>query len=212
MFTGLVEATGIIKSIVPSGGGLKLAVDISGLKEIPAIGASIAVNGSCLTVTAYSSGIAEFDAVSETVKRTTLKNKKPGDTVNLEPAMVYGGKVDGHFVQGHVDGVGKVLAVNPVGDSIIWTFSLPREIAPLVASKGSIAIDGVSLTVVKAERDSFSVSMIPHTVSVTTFAAYRAGAEVNLEVDVLARYIARKLEIGSGSGVTEELLRENGFI
>lgn len=212
MFTGLVAATGAIKSVTANGGGLKLGVDVSKLGFVPEIGASIAVNGSCLTVTAYSGGVAEFDAVAETVSRTTLKNKRAGDVVNLEPALSYGGKLDGHFVLGHVDCTGRVLSVKPVGDSVVWSFSLPREIAHLVADKGSITIDGVSLTVVRAEGDSFSVSMIPHTVSVTSFANYRAGDEVNLEADVLARYVARRLDVAPSSGLTEDKLRENGFM
>ena len=219
MFTGLVAAVGTIRSITPHAQGLRLSVDVQALPERPQIGASIAINGVCLTVTALAGTSAEFAAVAETAARTCLANKRAGDVVNLEPALRADGRLDGHLVQGHVDAVGRVLSITPRGESQIWRFSLPREIAPLVAYKGSIAVDGVSLTVCALDGESFSVSLIPHTVANTAFRHCAPGAEVNLEADVLARYIARRLEFPlntpgaeNSGGISEDLLRAHGFM
>ncbi len=222
MFTGLIPATGRILAQQRRAQGLHLTVDVSGLPERPAVGASIAVNGCCLTVTNLSGTAADFDAVEETVSRTNLPGKRPGDLVNLEPALCYNGRIDGHFVLGHVDGTGQLLAITPSGLGQYWQFSLPPEIAPLVALKGSVAIDGISLTVAAVDRESFRVSLIPHTIANTSLAGMRPGTVVNLEADVLARYLARRMEFLSPSscqdaaapstgGMSEEFLRENGF-
>lgn len=222
MFTGLIPATGRIMTLQRKAQGLHLTVDVSNLAERPAVGASIAVNGCCLTVTALSGAAASFDAVEETAGRTNLPGKRPGDVVNLEPALCYNGRIDGHFVLGHVDGTGQLLEIVPSGLGQYWRFSLPEEIAPLVALKGSVAIDGISLTVAAVDRESFRVSLIPHTIANTSLAGMRPGAVVNLEADVLARYLARRMEFlspapsdgaaaPSTGGLSEEFLRQNGF-
>lgn len=220
MFTGLIAATGKIATLRPTAHGLAISVDISKLPEMPTAGASIAVNGCCLTVTALHGTIADFDAVQETINRTTLPGKKAGELVNLEPALRLSDRIDGHFVQGHVDGTSRLLEIAPCGMGQYWRFFLPEELAPLVALKGSVTVDGISLTVAKLDREGFTVSLIPHTIENTALAGMHPGAAVNLEVDVLARYLSRRLECAgvvpllsqeTGGGLTEDFLRNNGF-
>ncbi len=211
MFTGLIQAVGTIASAEPLGQGRRLAIDISGLREPPAVGASVAIDGVCLTVTTRAATVAAFDAVAETIGRTTLREKRIGDRVNLEPALRAGDPLDGHLVQGHVDATARILAIAPRAESQVWRFALPEALRPLVAAKGSVAVDGISLTVVEAATDSFTVSLIPHTLAQTTLPQKRAGDEVNLEADVLARYIRRQLTMPGGAGLSEAFLREQGF-
>ncbi len=211
MFTGLIKCTGKIVASVPKDGGRELRVDVSGLGAAPAIGASIALSGACQTVIAYAGGVATFFAAPETLRRATLGDKRPGDCLNLESALRVGDALDGHLVSGHVDATATVLDVLPAGASQVWRFSLPSALAPLVAEKGSIAVDGVSLTVVEAAADSFTVSAIPHTLSHTTLALTRPGDRVNLEADVLARYVARLLTCAPQKGLSLESLRDSGF-
>lgn len=209
MFTGLVKGVGQIVSLAERSGGRRIGVDVSALEAAPAVGASVAVSGACLTVTGVNGRVADFDAVAETVRRTKLGRLAPGDRVNLEPSLRVGDPLDGHIVQGHVDAVGRLLEVRREGEARIFRFSLPETIERLVAEKGSIAVDGISLTVVEAAGGSFTVSIIPHTLAHTTLPDLQPGGEVNLEADVLARYAARFL--GGADGVTEQFLREHGF-
>jgi riboflavin synthase alpha subunit len=191
MFTGLIRATGRLLRAEPFGGGRRLSVDLAGLEAMPATGASVAVNGVCLTVTRATGTAARFDAVEETISRTTLADAVPGALLNLEPALRLGEPLDGHLVQGHVDAVAEVLETRALAASRVLRLRLPRQIAPLVAPKGSVTIDGVSLTVTEVRDADFSVSVIPHTAAVTTLGALAPGARVNLEADLLARYLAR---------------------
>ncbi len=213
MFTGLIRAIGTVQESTPaSGGGLRLTIDASGLRTQPEPGASVAVDGVCLTVARAEGGRVSFHAVTETVARSTLKDLRPGDRVNLEPALCAGAPLDGHLVLGHVDGTGRILEAHAVGEGREARISLPEPLAPLVAAKGSIAVHGVSLTVVEAGRDWFRVALIPETLARTTLGDLTPGARVNLEADVLARYVARHREVlGAGGGLTEEKLRESGF-
>ena len=211
MFTGLIKCTGKIVASVPQGGGRELRVDVSGLGAEPAVGASVALSGACQTVTACAGGIATFFAAPETLRRTTLGAKRPGEFLNLEPALRVGDALDGHLVSGHVDATAMVLDVRPAGASQIWRFALPPALAPLVAEKGSVAVDGISLTVVEAGQDSFTVSAIPHTLAHTTLATTRPGDQVNLEADVLVRYVARQLAAAPREGLSLEALRDAGF-
>ncbi|MCX7934855.1 MAG: riboflavin synthase [Planctomycetota bacterium] len=211
MFTGLVKAIGVLRAIAPRGHSRRLTVDVSGLPQQPAIGESVAISGVCLTAIASQGGEAVFDAVEETVARTTLANLQPSARVNLEPALRLGDPLDGHIVLGHVDAVARVLAVRQLPGSWEFRFSLPTAIAPLVAAKGSIAVDGVSLTVVEAGSDYFTVAVIPHTFQVTTLGERRPGDLVNLEADVLARYAARWQEMRGAAGLSAERLRASGF-
>lgn len=210
MFTGLIQAKGTVVQVVREGQGRTFTIDISGLPEKPAVGASVAVSGACLTVTGFSGGNAIFNAVPETIARSSLGACQPGTVVNLEPALRAGDPLDGHIVTGHIDDVGRVLEVRPAETGHEMTFSLPDTIQKLVATKGSIAIDGISLTVARAESDRFTVAVIPHTWRETTLCERSVGDPVNLEADILARYISRQREM-SGPGLSEEFLREQGF-
>lgn len=217
MFTGLVKCLGIVKDAAPFGKGKRFRIALADLAGSVEIGQSVAVNGTCLTVTTLSGNEATFDAVAETVSRTNLGRLRAGDKVNLEPALKAGDALDGHMMLGHVDALADVVAVdasNP--DNRVIKIALPKKICHLVAEKGSVAIDGISLTVADAGADWFTVSVIPHTWSNSTLSLRTAGDGVNLEVDVLARYAARIMQYGpvasKEGGVTEDLLRENGFL
>jgi riboflavin synthase len=174
-------------------------------------GESVACSGCCLTVVERGDGLVAFDAVPETLSRTTLGAWRPGSLVNLERALTLADRLGGHLVQGHVDAVGEVLARVPEGQGARLTISLPVAIAPLVAEKGSIAVDGVSLTVARAHRDRFEVALIPETLARTTLGAAGPGTRANLEADVVARHVARLHELAAAGGVSEEALRAWGY-
>lgn len=186
MFTGIVREVGAVVAHE----GSRLAVKCDMTAET---GGSIAVNGACLTVVAADGGVLAFDVVPETERRTNLGRLRPGDRVNLEPALALGQPLDGHIVQGHVDAATDVRSVAPAAAGREITVALPPSLARFVAEKGSVAVDGVSLTVTAVSGDAFGVALIPHTLDRTIAGTYQAGSIVNLEVDVLARYAARLL-------------------
>lgn len=190
MFTGIVSAMGRVRSIEPRGDTrITIAVpfDAGGLD----VGASIACNGCCLTVVERGKDWFAVTASAETLAKTTLGQWKVGDTVNLERPLKVGDELGGHIVLGHVDGVAEATRVVPEGDSVRMNFNAPPELAKFIAAKGSVTLDGVALTVNEANGAGFGVNIIPHTAKVTTFAAAKPGTKMNLEVDVLARYVAR---------------------
>lgn len=199
MFTGLVEEVGTVREVAPQDDGeTRLHIEGPLVASDAGLGDSIAVSGVCLTVVDLpGEGIFVVEAVPETLSRTTVGDLMPGSTVNLERALRANGRLGGHFVQGHVDGVGKLLARTDGGRWQNLTFQLPPSLAPLVAEKGSITVSGVSLTVTEVTSESFSVSLISATLASTTLGDLSEGDVVNLEVDVLARYMARLLETGS---------------
>ncbi len=212
MFTGLIQALGTVRDAKSVGTGRRFQIDISGLSGSPTIGQSIAINGVCLTIAQLDGKDASFDAIQETVSRSNLALLKNNDKVNLEPAIKIGDALDGHIVQGHVDAMGKVLSVHADSQyNRVIKISLPTEIRHLVAEKGSIAVDGISLTVAAAGPDWFTISIIPHSWDNSTLSLRRIGDPVNLEVDVLARYAARIMQYGPQEGLTLDLLKENGF-
>jgi riboflavin synthase len=192
MFTGLVEATGRVAAIEAQGGDvrLRIASDTLGFADVQ-LGDSIAVNGVCLTVVAFDAGSFDADVSTETLARTTLGAWSVGRLVNLEKSLRFGDRVGGHLVSGHVDGVGRVVSIEADARATRWRFALPRALSRFVAEKGSIAVDGVSLTVNAVGDEHFDVALIPHTQTVTAFAETAAGSDVNLEVDLLARYLDR---------------------
>lgn len=192
MFTGLVQAKGTLVRRTEKGADARLVV--KGAVGQLELGESIAVDGVCLTVAAFDGDTFEFDASSETLAKTTLGSVPVLGTVNLERALAVGERLGGHLVSGHVDGVGRVVERTPVGESVKVTFEAPHELARFIAQKGSVCVSGVSLTVNNVERNRFDVMLIPHTLEKTTFASLEVGTKVNLEVDVLARYVARLLE------------------
>jgi riboflavin synthase len=194
VFTGIVEAVGQVESVEPAGDLLRLVVDAPELAREARVGDSVAVRGACLTVTRAEGGRLHFEAVRETLVRTALGELRAGAKVNLERALRAGGRLDGHLVQGHVDGVGRVRELRREGEDVRLFVACPPEVAEHLVGKGSIAIDGVSLTVVSVRGDGFDVALIPHTLAATTLGALRPGDRVNLEVDVLAKYVRRSVE------------------
>lgn len=195
MFTGIVEAVGRIAAVERLGGDVRLTVALPAppgpWSDPIRLGESIAVSGVCLTVVAFDAHGFSADVSTETLSRTTLGGKQAGDAVNLERALLPTTRLGGHLVAGHVDGVGDVLSIEDDGRAQRWRFSAPRALLRFIAEKGSIAVDGVSLTVNAADGQGFEVALIPHTVTHTAFAATQPGGRVNLEVDLLARYAER---------------------
>ncbi|PKU25555.1 riboflavin synthase [Telmatospirillum siberiense] len=193
MFTGIVSDLGEVLEISGKGDVLFKIRTAFDVKQVP-IGASIANNGVCLTVIDRGSDWFAVQASAETLDKTTLGRWAPGSRVNLERAMRIGDELGGHIVSGHVDGVATVVGIRPENDSLRFTFEAPDHLKRFVAPKGSVAIDGVSLTVNEVEGARFGINIIPHTKSVTTFGGYAVGSKVNMEIDMLARYVARLLE------------------
>jgi riboflavin synthase len=194
MFTGIVEETGEIRAVEaePEGRRLRIGTTFEGLSQ----GQSIAVSGACLTVEAYGEGWFEVFLASETVDRTYLGGLGEGDAVNLERALPADARLDGHFVQGHVDGTSEVRGIEQVGDDWYFEFSLPESQARYVVEKGSIAVDGISLTVADRRAEAFTVAIIPETYDVTTLSEKAVGDPVHLEVDVVAKYVENILDAG----------------
>ena len=193
LFTGIIQATGRIERRGPSGSGARLVVATRRPLPRLALGESIAVNGACLTVTARRDRRFTVDVSPETLRRTTLGDLPPGRRVNLERALRMGDRMGGHLVQGHVDGVGRLETIRRDGEWLLYRFRAPRILVPYLVEKGSIAVDGVSLTVFACRGPSFTVALIPHTLAETTLGDRRAGDRVNLEADVLLKQIERML-------------------
>ncbi|MEM4230969.1 MAG: riboflavin synthase [Candidatus Nitrosocaldus sp.] len=197
MFTGIVKCMGIVEDVRMSeseGSAMTITVDIKEIASRVGIGDSIAVNGVCLTVVALEGSRAKFNLVGETIARTNLGMLKRGDSVNLEPSLRVGDSIDGHFVLGHIDGTGRIVERREERDQVIMSIEVPNALMRYIAVKGSIAVDGVSLTVVSIKGNRFSVALIPHTLQVTTLGIKREGDTVNIEVDMIARYLANLLE------------------
>ncbi|HEX4445085.1 MAG TPA: riboflavin synthase [Polyangiaceae bacterium] len=198
MFTGLVAVTGSVAAVQPKAGGIGARMTLRAPFDLPGegplvLGESIAVNGACLSVDAILPDGFAIDATSETLSRTTLGGLVAGSPVHLERALRAADRLGGHLMTGHVDGVGTLIERRPVGDAVWMAFRVPAELSKFIAEKGSIAVDGVSLTVNAAHTDSFEVTLIPHTLGKTALGALAPGGRVNLEVDLIARYVARLL-------------------
>jgi riboflavin synthase len=194
MFTGIVQGVGTVRAIEPRGGDVTLVFDTAGvsLADIEP-GGSVAVSGVCLTATRFDAASFAADVSRETLSLTTLGSWVVGSRVNLEKALLAGQALGGHYVTGHVDGVGELVSRYDDARSVRMEFRVPPELARYVARKGSICIDGVSLTVNGATGDRFDVNLVPHTLEVTTLGALQAGSRVNLEVDIIARYVERMM-------------------
>jgi riboflavin synthase len=201
MFTGIVQAMGTVARIEPIGGDTRLVIDAGGLDTSDvAIGDSVSVSGVCLTAVAVDGSWFAADVSVETLSCTTLGMLKSGDCVNLEKSLRLADRLGGHLVSGHVDGVGRVLAVEPEARSQRWTFEVPAALSRYVAAKGSVCVDGVSLTVNDVDSNRFGVNLIPHTIEATAFQHRRAGDVVNIEVDMIARYLERLMTRERPSG------------
>jgi riboflavin synthase len=199
MFTGLVEAMGSVRNIEPEAVGIRLEISVpegwaaASSTDRLQLGESVAIDGCCLTVVELSESSAQFQAGTETLSKTTLGRLEPGDRVNLERSLPANGRFGGHIVQGHVDGTADVESVTPEGDWTRIVFSLPVELARLLVPKGSVAVAGVSLTVVNAADTTFDVALIPHTLRETILGGLKPGDRVNIETDILGKYVARLL-------------------
>ncbi len=193
MFTGIVETCGSVAALKPVATGAELWVEAPFTAEL-ALGESVANNGACLTVTEIRDGAMRFDLLHETLRLTNLGDLRPGDPVNLERSLRVGDRLSGHFVQGHVDTCTEILAYEPVGNDHRFAVALPREFAHLVVPKGSICVNGISLTVAELHDDRFVLWIIPHTHEVTNLHSVRTGSRVNLEFDLLAKHLARLRE------------------
>lgn len=195
MFTGLIEGLGTLVSRESRGGDARLRIDAGTLPFVGvALGESIAVNGVCLTVVTFDGSSFEVDASNETLSLTTLGGLKPGSALNLERAMKPTDRLGGHLVSGHVDGIGRVTQISNDGRAQRWKIAVPANLSKYIAQKGSICVDGVSLTVNAVDDHSFEVALIPHTVSQTAFAKTGMGHAVNIEIDLVARYVERLLQ------------------
>ncbi|MGF1752856.1 riboflavin synthase [Vibrio makurazakiensis] len=217
MFTGIVEAVGTLKAISPQGEDITITVNAENLDMSDVkLGDSIATNGVCLTVVEFNDSSYSADLSLETLKRTGFIDYQAGDKVNLEKAMLPTTRFGGHIVSGHVDGVGEIVERNQVGRSIEFWIDMPADLSKYVAQKGSITVDGISLTVNDLRKNAFKLTIVPHTSSETTIDQFQVGRKVNLEVDVLARYMERLLqgqqeESQPESKLTMEFLQQNGF-
>ena len=191
MFTGIVRERGIVAAVDGGADGVRLRIDAPATAAQAAVGDSVAINGVCLTITERDGASLSFDAVPETLSRTALGRLVPGSAVNLEPALRAGEPLGGHYVQGHVDGVGRVRSLEPEGDGVRLTIEAPEELLRYCVEKGSVAVEGVSLTIAALGDDVFEIALIPHTLAETTLASLGPGDPVNLEADVLAKYVER---------------------
>jgi riboflavin synthase len=198
MFTGIIEGTGIIKSTVKitdtkRNADSRIGIDLGKLNRGLQVGDSVSVNGACLTITRIMKNIAYFEVVKETIKRTSLGMLQIGDYVNLERSLRLNDRIEGHIVLGHIDGVGRIedIVKNPSGTKLL--IKVNKEIAKFLVSKGSVAVDGISFTVVDISKNNFSIALVPHTLSITTFKSKSKGDKVNIEVDILSKYVAKFL-------------------
>lgn len=215
MFTGIVEELGAIRAVRRGAASAVLSIGAAEVLSDLKIGDSVAVNGVCLTVTSLDDGGFTADVMHETLGRSSLGALVPGSRVNLERAMPANGRFGGHIVSGHIDGTGKIASVRPDDNALWYTISAAPELLRYIVEKGSITIDGISLTVAAVDEVSFSVSLIPHTAAVTTLGKKRAGDIVNLETDIIGKYVEKLLhpapEPERRGGISLEFLAENGF-
>ena len=213
MFTGIIETVGIIKQVQPSGNQMRLSIDLNRIADGARLGDSIAVHGVCLTISHLNGTVAEFDVSTETIEKTTLSKLKNGSVVNLERAMSAQGRFGGHIVQGHVDGLGKITAIRKQADFAQFRFEVSKELIAQVVLKGSITVDGVSVTVAKLDVSGFEVAVIPTTLKETTWHQSKVGDAVNIETDILVKITQRQLAamLPDSKGLTIDKLREHGF-
>ncbi|BAU23167.1 riboflavin synthase subunit alpha [Caldimicrobium thiodismutans] len=219
MFTGLIEGKGIIRRLVPQGQGFLIEIESEFSLGDTQIGDSIAVDGICLTATKVLEKKFTAQVSPETIARTTLKIKKAGDEVNLERALKLGASIGGHLVSGHVDATGKIINISKVGDYYLFEIEIPQELSPYLIPKGSIAVDGISLTINEVSSNKFALMIIPHTYKVTTLSSKKIGDFVNLEVDMIAKMVYQwakpyleKLSSQRGKEITLDFLKNHGFL
>ncbi|MFQ5854629.1 MAG: riboflavin synthase [Anaerolineae bacterium] len=214
MFSGIVEEVGKVASIRRRGEIVEVTIAASQVLGGTELGDSLAINGTCLTVTRLTDSSFTVELSPETLRRTNLGDLQPGAGVNLERSLAVGGRIGGHFVQGHIDGTGQVQSLTPEGESIMVRFTAPPSLMRYVVPKGYIAIDGMSLTIVERDADSFTVAFIPYTLAHTIAGSYNAGDRVNLEADIIGKYVENILayrQEALNSNISREFLEEHGF-
>ncbi len=208
MFTGIIEETGTVEKFEKSREPLLITIKAARTADGLKAGDSVSVDGVCLTVVRAGGGAFSAEAVEETLKRTTLNLRRPGDSVNLEGALTAGSRISGHFVTGHIDGTGEIVSVTERRGQVTIEIKAGKDLMKGIVPKGSIAVDGISLTVGEVKESSFSVYIIPHTAGMTTLASKKAKDKVNLETDILGKYAGKR----ESAGITMEFLREKGFV
>ena len=212
MFTGIIEELGVVGKIETSREPRLFSIKAKMIAEDLKKGDSVSVNGACLTVVDVKKGSFSVEAIEETLKRTNLGHLRPADKVNLEGALKAGAKISGHFMTGHVDGLGTILSKKEENGAISIEVAAEKDLLDGIVQKGSIAVDGVSLTIAEIKQSSFSVYIIPHTAQATTLGFKKTGDKVNLEIDMLGKFVRKFLDRDKPSNITEEFLREKGFI
>lgn len=217
MFTGIVEEMGKLASLEMKADSGIITIEAETVLEDANLGDSIAVNGVCLTARDFGEGTFSADVMPETLRKTNLGNLKRGSRVNLERALSLSARLGGHLMLGHVDATGKVTSIQPEGNAVLYTITAPEEIRRYLLAQGSVGVDGISLTVARLQQDSFSISLIPHTLEVTTLGQNGVGYEVNLEADVIGKYVEKIMKGGlpggqGEGGLTLEKLAEGGFL
>lgn len=214
MFTGIVEELGTVRGIQRGANSIRIEIAAETVLADVKLGDSIAVNGVCLTVVDFAADRFTADVMPETMRKTSLHKLQPGDRINLERALRLGDRMGGHIVSGHVDGIGTIRRMERQDIAMIVTLSCPAALLRYIIPKGSITIDGISLTVVEVTGEGFSVSLIPHTAGMTTLGLKKAGDPVNLETDIIGKYVEKLLTGGQPSpgGIDMDYLRENGFL
>ena len=211
MFTGIIEEVGTVQSVRKGAHSAVLVVKAATVLEGLQVGDSIATNGVCLTVTAFDAASFSADVMHETLNRSSLGSLAPGSPVNLERAMPADGRFGGHIVSGHIDGTGRVQRITADDNAIWYTIGASSALLRYVVEKGSVALDGISLTVASVAPDGFSVSVIPHTQAATNLASKQVGSLINIETDIIGKYVEKLLAPSQGSGLSLEWLKENGF-
>jgi len=213
MFTGLIETTCTVKTVRPAYGAMVLTVDLGALADDGKTGDSIAVNGACLTIAKLQGSLASFDVSSETLAKSTLGKLKPSSQVNIERPLTASDRFGGHFVLGHVDGTAKISKIDKKGEFVNFEFTAETELLEAIVNKGSVAIDGISLTVAEVDQNSFGVSVIPETLKRTALGSARIGDYVNIETDIIVKTIKRQLDeiLPKKGSLTAEKLRELGY-
>mgnify|MGYP003557810181 FL=1 len=214
MFTGIIEHLASVKNLSLKAGGGELFLNFSGFYNDLTLGESIAINGTCLTIREISGKVVSFDVSGETLKKTTLGKFRSSENVNIERALRVGDRLGGHFVTGHVDGIGTVKGKKQSTDQCTISFSVEKRLADMMIEKGSVAIDGISLTIVDLADGAFSVALIPYTLTSTTLGFKKVGDPVNIEIDMMGKWIKKLLMNiqGGKPGITQEQLMEQGFL
>ena len=207
MFTGIIEETGKLKSL----GGGRITISAKKILADINIGDSIAVNGICLTVTSFGGDFFTADVMPETLRRTSLENLPAGSLINLERALTLSSRLGGHIVSGHIDGAGKIIDITAEKNAVLIKVTADKEIIRYIAVKGSVALDGISLTVADVDENSFVVSLIPHSMSETNLHTKKIGSFLNIETDIIAKYVERFVAAPSKQGITYDFLTRNGF-